>query len=113
MLTGARMQSHRSQSARAYFATLLLFMAFSAPTVISAPLSFVPQRVVQPDGSVLPCQSYFKPLGNALTDEFPDMWDADLAKQLRAHSFAPERCRSCIQFPMCGGGCPLDQACGF
>jgi radical SAM protein with 4Fe4S-binding SPASM domain len=68
---------------------------------------------VEPDGSVLPCQSYFKPLGNALTDDFPKMWDADLAKCLRAHSFAPERCRSCIQFPMCGGGCPLEQACGF
>jgi radical SAM protein with 4Fe4S-binding SPASM domain len=68
---------------------------------------------VEPDGSVLPCQSYFKPLGNALTDDFPKMWDAELAKCLRAHSFAPERCRSCIQFPMCGGGCPLDQACGF
>ncbi len=68
---------------------------------------------VEPDGSVLPCQSYFKPLGNALTDDFPKMWDADLARHLRAHSFAPERCRSCIQFPLCGGGCPLDLACGF
>jgi len=68
---------------------------------------------VEPDGSVLPCQSYFKPLGNALTDDFKDMWGSDLAKHLRDHSFAPERCRSCIQFPMCGGGCPLDLACGF
>jgi radical SAM protein with 4Fe4S-binding SPASM domain len=68
---------------------------------------------VEPDGSVLPCQSYFKPLGNVLTDDFQKMWDSDLAKHLRDHSFAPERCRSCIQFPMCGGGCPLDLACGF
>jgi radical SAM protein with 4Fe4S-binding SPASM domain len=68
---------------------------------------------VEPDGSVLPCQSYFKPLGNALTGDFRDMWDSELAKHLRAHSFAPERCRSCIQFPMCGGGCPLDLTCGF
>lgn len=68
---------------------------------------------VEPDGSVLPCQSYFKPLGNALTDDFRYMWDSELAKHLRSHSFAPERCRSCIQFPMCGGGCPLDLACGF
>ena len=68
---------------------------------------------VEPDGSVLPCQSYFKPLGNALTDDFHKMWHSDLAKNLRDHSFAPERCRSCIQFPMCGGGCPLDLACGF
>lgn len=68
---------------------------------------------VEPDGSVLPCQSYFKPLGNALTDDFPKMWDSDLAKHLRAHAFAPERCHSCIQFPMCGGGCPLELQCGF
>ncbi|HTY91590.1 MAG TPA: radical SAM protein [Methanocella sp.] len=68
---------------------------------------------VEPDGSVLPCQSYFKPLGNALADDFPKMWDTDLAKQLRSHSFAPERCHSCIQYPMCGGGCPLDLQCGF
>ncbi|HTX44000.1 MAG TPA: radical SAM protein, partial [Methanocella sp.] len=68
---------------------------------------------VEPDGSVLPCQSYFKPLGNALTDDFQKMWEADLAKHLRAHDFVPERCRTCIQYPMCGGGCPLDLACGF
>ncbi|WP_254591269.1 radical SAM/SPASM domain-containing protein [Methanocella conradii] len=68
---------------------------------------------VEPDGSVLPCQSYFKPLGNALNDDFRAMWDSELARYLRSHSFAPERCRSCIQFPMCGGGCPLDLACGF
>jgi radical SAM protein with 4Fe4S-binding SPASM domain len=68
---------------------------------------------VEPDGSVLPCQSYFKPLGNALTDDFHKMWEADLAKHLRAHDFIQERCRTCIQFPLCGGGCPLDLACGF
>ncbi len=67
---------------------------------------------VEPDGSVLPCQSYFKPLGNALTDDFHMMWDTDLAKCLRNHDFVPERCRTCIQFPLCGGGCPLDLACG-
>jgi radical SAM protein with 4Fe4S-binding SPASM domain len=68
---------------------------------------------VEPDGSVLPCQSYFKPLGNALTDEFPKMWDSELAQCLRGHKFASERCLKCIQYPMCGGGCPLDLACGF
>jgi radical SAM protein with 4Fe4S-binding SPASM domain len=68
---------------------------------------------VEPDGSVLPCQSYFKPLGNALADDFRKMWDTDLAKHLRAHDFVPEHCRTCIQFPLCGGGCPLDLACGF
>ena len=68
---------------------------------------------VEPDGSVLPCQSYFKPLGNALTDDFQKIWDSDLAQHLRNHRFVPERCLKCIQYPMCGGGCPLDLACGF
>lgn len=68
---------------------------------------------VEPDGSVLPCQSYFKPLGNALTDDFRKMWDSELAIKLRTHSFAPEKCHNCIQFPMCGGGCPLDTTCGY
>ena len=68
---------------------------------------------VEPDGSVLPCQSYFKPLGNALTDEFPKMWDSELALCLRGHKYVSERCLKCIQYPMCGGGCPLDLSCGF
>ena len=68
---------------------------------------------VEPDGSIIPCQSYFKPIGNALTDELPKVWEADLAKHLRGHKYANERCFSCIQFPMCGGGCPLELACGF
>jgi radical SAM protein with 4Fe4S-binding SPASM domain len=68
---------------------------------------------VEPDGSVIPCQSYFKSMGNALTDEFPQIWETDLAKQLRSHGFAEAKCYKCIQFPMCGGGCPLELACGF
>ncbi len=68
---------------------------------------------VEPDGGVLPCQSYFKPLGNALTDEFPKMWDSELALCLRGHKYVSERCLKCIQYPMCGGGCPLDLSCGF
>ncbi len=68
---------------------------------------------VEPDGGVIPCQSYFKPIGNALTDEFAAIWETDLAKCLRNHEYASEKCRKCIQFPMCGGGCPLELACGF
>jgi radical SAM protein with 4Fe4S-binding SPASM domain len=68
---------------------------------------------VEPDGSVIPCQSYFKPIGNALTDEFTKIWETDLAKQLRGHKFAEEKCFKCIQFPLCGGGCPLELSCGF
>jgi radical SAM protein with 4Fe4S-binding SPASM domain len=68
---------------------------------------------VEPNGDVIPCQSYFKPIGNALTEEFPKIWETELAKKLREHKFASEKCLKCIQFPMCGGGCPLELACGF
>lgn len=68
---------------------------------------------IEPDGSVIPCQSYFKSLGNAVTDEFKEIWQKDLAKSLRGHKYAPEKCHKCIQYPMCGGGCPLELACGF
>ncbi|MCD1294823.1 radical SAM protein [Methanocella sp. CWC-04] len=68
---------------------------------------------VEPDGSVLPCQSYFKPMGNALTDDLEKIWECDLAKKLREHGFAPDKCRNCVQFQYCGGGCPLDLQCGF
>lgn len=68
---------------------------------------------IEPDGSVIPCQSYFKSIGNALTDDFAKIWDNDLAKHLRGHKFAPEKCLKCIQYPMCGGGCPLELECGF
>ncbi|CAJ37008.1 radical SAM/SPASM domain-containing protein [Methanocella arvoryzae] len=68
---------------------------------------------VEPDGSIIPCQSYFKPLGNAVTDEFKDVWQKELALCLRGHKYAPEKCKKCIQYPMCGGGCPLELACGF
>lgn len=68
---------------------------------------------VEPDGSVIPCQSYFKPLGNAVADKFEDIWEKDLAKCLRGHKYAPEKCLKCIQYPLCGGGCPLELACGF
>ncbi|HMK45264.1 MAG TPA: radical SAM protein [Methanocella sp.] len=68
---------------------------------------------VEPDGSIIPCQSYFKSIGNAMTDDFKEIWEKDLAKCLRTHKFAPEKCLKCIQYPMCGGGCPLELACGF
>jgi radical SAM protein with 4Fe4S-binding SPASM domain len=67
---------------------------------------------VEPDGGVLPCQSYFEPMGNALTDDLRTIWECDLAKKLREHGFASDKCKSCELFPLCGGGCPLELCCG-
>lgn len=62
---------------------------------------------VEPDGEVLPCQSYFESLGNILTDDWESIWSAPLALRLRRREWVPEECPSCTNFPLCGGGCPL------
>ena len=62
---------------------------------------------VEPDGSVLPCQSYYQPLGNLLTDPWEKIWNHELAVALRGRKTAPEGCKFCDVLDTCGGGCPL------
>jgi radical SAM protein with 4Fe4S-binding SPASM domain len=62
---------------------------------------------VEPDGSVLPCQSYYQPLGNLLTGEWDAIWNHDLAVRLRERRGLPEKCDGCSLLAECGGGCPL------
>jgi radical SAM protein with 4Fe4S-binding SPASM domain len=62
---------------------------------------------VEPDGSVLPCQSYYQPLGNLLADEWDAIWNHDLAIQLRERKNLPQKCDGCALLVECGGGCPL------
>jgi radical SAM protein with 4Fe4S-binding SPASM domain len=62
---------------------------------------------VEPDGGVLPCQSYYQPLGNLLRDEWPVLWEHDLARALRERRNVPEKCSTCLLLAECGGGCPL------
>jgi len=62
---------------------------------------------VEPDGSVLPCQSYYQSLGNILTDAWPSIWESDLSVSIRERRYAPEACRACDLLATCGGGCPL------
>ena len=62
---------------------------------------------IEPDGSVLPCQSYYQPLGNFLADPWKNIWNHDLAVALRDRKTAPEGCRYCDVLDTCGGGCPL------
>jgi len=62
---------------------------------------------VEPDGMVIPCQSYYHPLGHILNDPWEAIWNHDLARALRERRYAPERCRECPEFSLCGGGCPL------
>jgi radical SAM protein with 4Fe4S-binding SPASM domain len=62
---------------------------------------------VEPDGGVLPCQSYYHQLGNLLTDEWDAIWNHELAIRLRERKGLPEKCSGCLLLAECGGGCPL------
>jgi radical SAM protein with 4Fe4S-binding SPASM domain len=62
---------------------------------------------IEPDGGVLPCQSYYQPLGNFLHDEWDSIWNHDLAVSIRERHYAAEGCRYCDLLDTCGGGCPL------
>jgi radical SAM protein with 4Fe4S-binding SPASM domain len=62
---------------------------------------------IEPNGDVLPCQSYYQSLGNISRDSWDSIWYHPLAIHLRERRFAPEKCHSCDFFTECGGGCPL------
>jgi radical SAM protein with 4Fe4S-binding SPASM domain len=62
---------------------------------------------VEPNGEVIPCQSYYHSLGNLLERPWQEIWEHPLAAQLRQRKDIPEGCRSCDYLPECGGGCPL------
>ncbi len=62
---------------------------------------------VEPDGGVLPCQSYYHQLGNLLADDWDSIWNHELALKLRERRGLPEKCTGCGLLAECGGGCPL------
>jgi len=62
---------------------------------------------IEPDGAVIPCQSYYEPLGHILRDPWEAIWNHDLARALRERRYVPQRCRDCPELSLCGGGCPL------
>ena len=62
---------------------------------------------VEPDGSVIPCQSYYRPIGNLLNDPWESIWNHELAVSLRERQNLPAKCTGCSLLSECGGGCPL------
>ena len=62
---------------------------------------------IEPNGEVLPCQSYYHSLGNFLTDEWESIWHHPLAERLRNRKYISEQCEDCLIVAQCGGGCPL------
>ena len=62
---------------------------------------------VEPDGAVLPCQSYYQPVGDILADSWEAIWNHDLSRWLRERKYMAESCHECALVAECGGGCPL------
>ena len=62
---------------------------------------------VEPDGAVIPCQSYYQPLGYLMQDTWESIWNHELSVSLRERRNLPEKCNGCVLLQECGGGCPL------
>ncbi len=62
-----------------------------------------------PNGDILPCSSYPKPMGNILDHKgaFRALWESGPFKFFQKKSFAHEICGKCEDLAVCNGGCPL------
>ncbi len=67
---------------------------------------------VEPNGNVLPCQSYYKSVGNILDDNWEKIWNHPELISIRNRDWVDEKCKTCGDFDLCGGGCPLYQETG-
>jgi len=66
---------------------------------------------VEPDGAVIPCQSWFKDkLGNILQKKWPEIWNHPVATGFRNKAYLKNRkeCVGCEFLTQCCGGCPLE-----
>ncbi len=63
---------------------------------------------VEPDGSVIPCQSHYKVVGNMLRDDWEKIWENPECVRIRELGFVGDACRSCPLLNVCRGGCPLE-----
>ncbi|HKZ82369.1 MAG TPA: radical SAM protein [Anaerolineae bacterium] len=70
---------------------------------------------VEPNGDVLPCQSYYVSAGNILRDAWERIWQGDLFRSFREReedprwAGLPEKCWECPDLPLCGGGCRIER----
>ena len=62
---------------------------------------------IEPDGNIIPCQSYYQSLGKLSEKKWADIWNHPLAISLRERRNVPIGCLPCPLFQECGGGCPL------
>ena len=70
---------------------------------------------VEPNGDVLPCQSYYVAAGNLLTDPWEQIWNSELFVSFRDRDQdpqkygLPEMCWECPDLELCGGGCRIER----
>ncbi|MBW2462375.1 MAG: radical SAM protein [Deltaproteobacteria bacterium] len=70
---------------------------------------------IEPDGAVLPCQSYYVSAGNVLRDSWEHIWRGELFRSFRDReedptwAKLPEKCHPCPDLPLCGGGCRIER----
>jgi radical SAM protein with 4Fe4S-binding SPASM domain len=70
---------------------------------------------VEPNGDVLPCQSYYTAAGNLLRDPWEKIWKSELFVSFRDRELAPEQhglpemCWECPDLTLCGGGCRIER----
>jgi radical SAM protein with 4Fe4S-binding SPASM domain len=70
---------------------------------------------VEPNGDVLPCQSFYVSAGNILRDPWEKIWDGELFRSFRDRendpkwAGLPEKCWECPDLPLCGGGCRIER----
>jgi radical SAM protein with 4Fe4S-binding SPASM domain len=70
---------------------------------------------VEPNGDVLPCQSYYVAAGNILRDPWEAIWRSELFRSFRDREAdprwagLPEKCWDCPDLPLCGGGCRIER----
>ena len=70
---------------------------------------------IEPNGDVLPCQSYYVSAGNILNDPWDKIWNNDLFISFREREEYPEdyelpqKCWNCPDLLVCGAGCRIER----
>jgi radical SAM protein with 4Fe4S-binding SPASM domain len=70
---------------------------------------------VEPNGDVLPCQSFYVSAGNILKDPWEKIWNGELFRSFRDRESdprwagLPEKCWECPELSICGGGCRIER----
>jgi radical SAM protein with 4Fe4S-binding SPASM domain len=62
---------------------------------------------IEPNGDVIPCQSYYQTVGNILSAPWDSIWNHNISLSLRERRNLPQKCSKCPLVDECGGGCPL------